>query len=173
MIFMFYIFQLFRKEQRVIDLRIDELSLTASDFAVACNEIPVDSGEDHETLKSKIKHSFENQALPAEDIKVSEVILCYNLEDFCKKQDLHETEVDKLNNLEKLFVFKRISERERDFREKIYLENIHKLEKELAEMRAKFVRGEDVEFTGSAFVIFDKPEMATKVLEQWQLTLVQ
>lgn len=75
-----FTFWRFRVNIRERHTHIKEKSLSSSNFTIQIDELPL--VEDKRKLMEELVFELENNAIPAENIKVSKVILCYNMDDY-------------------------------------------------------------------------------------------
>ncbi|EAS04833.2 kinase domain protein (macronuclear) [Tetrahymena thermophila SB210] len=167
--------QIFRRYQRKLDSECDEADISANDYTLLFENIPLEfdaiNSDYDDDLKLYVEKDIskmlnQESSTPNQCLEVVKVILCYNLKELQQLNDRHSELIKQKQNTIKQMNKGKIADT-------LILENINKkiadLDDQILRFQEKFVDGKGKEFmkqyfTGKALVSLKTEQMKEQVL---------
>ncbi|CAD8115777.1 unnamed protein product [Paramecium sonneborni] len=148
-------FLFFRKAQRSIDIEVDESQLTPTDYTICVKNIP----KLDEDYREVLKNIFQNYAADGRELKVTKIVLVYNLDEVI---DLEESLKELVREKQEYLVENGMNFT--DFKVKQLDEKLESLEHKIHQVEHELFVNRD-KFAGIAFISFQTEEMKQIVLQ--------
>ncbi|EGR32359.1 protein kinase domain protein [Ichthyophthirius multifiliis] len=144
----------FRKQQKDMDCIVDENNITPADYSVLVQNIP----KDMPNIKDTLKRLFTYQSNPKQDIRVSKIVLIYDIKEIIEiEEEIDEIVKNKQKILSQKFDLTNPEVLELDHKIHELHNQLHKMEREVEHNASKF--------TGQAIISFETEQEKNLVLE--------